>query len=68
LLAVSAENLGCALRIPYEEETADIFETLNHPKEYLMPCYLAIGFPLNEVKKPEQVKWTIEEKIHWNKW
>ena len=68
LLAVSAENLGCALRIPYEEETENIFETLKHPKEYFMPCYLAVGYPLNEAKKPEQVKWKIEEKIHYNKW
>ena len=68
LLAVAAENLGCALRIPYEEETKNILETLNHPREYFMPCYLAIGYPLNEVKNFKQVKWKIEEKIHYNKW
>ena len=68
LLAASAENLGCALRIPYDDETKNIFETIKHPKEYFMPCYLAIGYPLNEVKKIQQVKWKIEDKIHYNKW
>ena len=68
LLAASAENLGCALRIPYEDETKNIFKTIKHPKEYFMPCYLAIGYPLNEVKIVQQVKWKIEDKIHYNKW
>ena len=68
LLAASAENLGCALRIPHDDETKNIFETIKHPKEYFMPCYLAIGHPLNEVKKVQQVKWKIEDKIHYNKW
>ena len=68
LLATSAENLGCALRIPFEQELKNIFETLNHPKEYFMPCYLAIGYPLARVKKPKQIKQKIKERIHYNKW
>ena len=68
LLASTAENLGCALRIPFESEINTIFETLKHPKEYIMPCYLAIGYPLTKVKKPEQIKQKISGKIHYNKW
>ena len=68
LLAVAAENLGCALRIPFEKETRTIFEVLNHPKEYIMPCFLAIGYPLRNAKKPNQIKQKIKEKIHYNKW
>ena len=56
LLAVTAENLGCALRILFEKETKTILEVLNHPKEYIMPCFLAIGYPLTKTKKPEQIK------------
>ena len=68
LLAVAAENLGCALRIPFEKETKTIFEVLNHPKEYIMPCFLAIGHPLTKARKPGQIKQKIKEKIRYNKW
>jgi len=67
-LAVTAENLGCALRIPFDKETKTILEVLNHPKDYIMPCFLAIGYTLKSVRKPEQVKHKIKEKIHYNKW
>ena len=68
ILAATAEKLGYAMRIPFEEETKNIFEILKHPEEYLMPCFLAVGHPLNEAKKVEQIKLKIEEKIHYNKW
>lgn len=68
LLAATAENLGCALRIPFEKELESISEILNHPKEYFMPCFLAIGYPETRVKKPEQIKLKIKDKLHYNKW
>ena len=68
LLAVTAEKLGCALRIPFEKEIENIFEVLKHPKDYFMPCYLAVGYPSTKVKKPEQLKQKIKDKIHYNKW
>jgi nitroreductase len=68
MLAAADEKLGCAIRIPFEQETEHLFETLRHPKEYCMPCYVAIGYPLSRVKKPEQIKQKIKDKIHYNKW
>jgi len=68
ILAVTAEKLSYAMRIPFEQETETIFETLKHPKEYFMPCFLAIGYPLPKIKKPEQLKQKLKEKIHYNKW
>ena len=68
LLAAAAEKLGCALRIPFEHETEHILETLQHPKEYFMPCFLALGYPLPKVKSPEQLKQKVKDKIHYNKW
>ena len=65
MLATTAENLGYAMKIPFEHETKHIFETLKHPKEYIMPCYI---YPLNETKNPKQIKQKIEDKIHYNKW
>ncbi|MCL2139542.1 MAG: nitroreductase family protein [Treponema sp.] len=68
MLAAAAENLGCAMRIPFEKETEHIRETLGHPKDYFMPCYLALGYPLAKAKKTRQIRQKIKEKIHYNKW
>ncbi len=43
LLAVTAEGLASAIRIPTGKEPEQIAAVLNHPKEYMMPCYIAIG-------------------------
>ena len=68
MLAAAAEGLGCAMRIPFEQETENILKILEHPQEYVMPCYVAIGYPAAKVKKPEQIKRKIKEQIHYNKW
>jgi len=68
MLAVTAEKLGYAMRIPFEKETENISEILKHPEEYVMPCFLAIGHPLPKVKSPKQIKHKIVDKIHYNKW
>lgn len=68
MLAATAEGLGCAMRIPFEQETEYMLNVLNHPKEYVMPCYLAIGYPLPKIKSPQQIKKKIKDKIHYNGW
>jgi len=68
MLATTAEGLGCAMRIPFEKETKHILETLQHPKDYFMPCYLAIGHPLKKTGSPKQLKQKIKEKIRYNRW
>ena len=68
MLATTAEKLGCAIKIPFEKETEHIFETLKHPKDYFMPCYLSIGYPILKIKHPKQFKQEIKDKIHYNKW
>ena len=68
ILAVTAEKLGYALRIPFEKETKTIFNIIQHPKDYFMPCFLAVGYPLNDVKMVEQKNQNIKDKIHFNKW
>ena len=68
MLAATAEKLSCTMRIPFEKEIKHIFETLQHPKDYFMPCYLAIGYPLPKIKSPKQIKQNIRDKIHYNKW
>jgi len=67
-LAATAEGLGVAMRIPFEQETKHILETLNHPKEYIMPCFLSVGYPLSKQRNPKQIKQKVKEKIHHDKW
>jgi len=68
LLASVAEGLGCAFRIPSGEETEYISETLCLPKEYVFPCYLAIGYPEDDTALPEQKSIDLKSKIHLNGW
>ena len=68
MLAATAEGLGYAMKIPFEQETRHIRETLKHPEEYVMPCYLAIGHPLPNAAKPAQIARNVKDKIHYNGW
>lgn len=68
LLAVTAEGLGAAFRIPLGEEGPWIQEVLNHPKEYYLPCYIAIGHPVPDAAIGEQIPYNIQDKIHYNGW
>jgi len=45
-----------------------IAETLNHPGEYVMPCYLALGYPEENACISEQKEYNIDSKIHMNQW
>lgn len=68
LLAATAEGLGCALRIPLSNEPEHIAELLDFPKNYVMPCYIAVGYPAENATINEQLKYDIKEKIHYNEW
>lgn len=68
LLAAAAEGLACSLRIPLGKEPEHIAEALGHPKEYTLPCYIALGHPSPEATINTQNGCDIEEKIHINRW
>jgi nitroreductase len=68
LLAAAAEGLYVALRIPFDKEAAHIHEVLKNPDNYIMPCYLAIGYPSENAAWNPQKEYNIKEKIHINKW
>ena len=63
LLAATAEGLGCSLRIPVGEEGANVARLMGAPKDYLLPCYLGIGYPAPEEEKLEQVEPQVAERI-----
>ena len=68
LLASAAEGLGCAFRIPLGNEAEYVAQTLGFPKEYMFPCYLAIGHPEDHTVSPKQKGVDLESKLHLNGW
>ena len=68
LLATTAEGLYAALRIPFDKESAYIKEYLQHPDDYIMPCYLAIGYSEEDAARNLQKEYNIKDKIHINRW
>ena len=68
LLAATAEGLAATLRIPLGDEPVHIAEILNHPKEYVMPCYIALGYAAPDAVIVKQIERNIEDRIHINGW
>jgi nitroreductase len=68
LLAATSEGLSASIRIPLGREPEHILEILNHPKEYVMPCYIALGYPSPKATIVQQKEYNLEDKIHVNKW
>lgn len=68
LLAATAEGLACAIRIPMGDEGKYVAETVGAPKDYVMACYIAIGYPAEDAVLHEQAKVNIDDKLHLNRW
>lgn len=68
LLAATAEGLGCALRIPINDEEAYVLKQIAAPEEYRMPCYLALGYAAPDASVIHQTSCPLEERIHQNIW
>ncbi|MDD4510392.1 MAG: nitroreductase family protein [Oscillospiraceae bacterium] len=67
-LAATAEGLACSMRIPVGEEGKKVTAALGVPIEYMMPCYIGIGYPVEDAAVPEQIDYTAEQKMHFGKW
>lgn len=68
LLAATAENIGCALRIPIGGEEDYVLNQVKAPVGYRMPCYLALGYAAPEASIIRQTACPPEERIHRNIW
>ena len=68
LLAAVAENLACTLRIPLSNEGAWSQEVLGYPKEYLAPCFIAVGKPRESAQRAKQLDYSLSERIHYDNW
>lgn len=68
LLAATNEGIYGVTRIPMKEEIEHIKKTINHPDNYVMPCYIALGYKSENAKLPIQKVINIEDRIHINRW
>ena len=67
-LAATAEGLAFSMRIPVGEEGGNVANVVGAPENYLLPCYLGLGYPSNDKYMPEQVMYKAEDKMHFGKW
>lgn len=68
LIAAAAEGIFAVTRIPMTEESQHIKKTIAHPDDYVMPCYIALGYPTPEAARTRQKEISVEERMHFNRW
>ncbi len=68
LLAATAEGLGSVVHIPVKKEPEQIKELMSVPDGYVLPALVLLGYAAPDALVPAQVKATVENKVHWNKW
>ena len=68
LLAATAEGLGSVVHIPVKKEPEQIKAFMGIPNGYYLPTLVMLGYAVKDAEVPAQVKATIENKVHWNKW
>jgi nitroreductase len=67
-LATTAEGLAYSMRIPVGDEGEKVAKSVGAPNDYLLPCYIGIGYPSDDTIELEQVEYTAKEKMHFGKW
>ncbi len=68
LLAATAEGLESVVHIPVKKEPEKIKEFMIVPDSYYLPAMVILGYSSPVALVPPQVKATIENRVHWNKW
>ena len=68
LLAATAEGLGSVVHIPVKKEPEQIREFLKVPDSWCLPALVVLGYPAKDALLPSQVKATVDNNVHWNKW
>ena len=68
LLAAVSEGIFGVTRIPMTEESEHIKNVVGHPDNYVMPCYLALGYPAKHASRPKQKMFRVQDRIHTNTW
>ena len=67
-LAATGEGLACAMRIPVGDEGVNVAGVVNAPENYLLPCYIGLGYPSEDRPKIQQVEYSAKQKMHFGQW
>ncbi len=67
-LAATAEGLACSMRIPVGIEGEKVADIVGAPDNYLLPCYIGLGYPAENKSEAEQIQYKAEDKMHIGKW
>lgn len=68
LLAATAEGLGCVTRIPFPQEVEYLRKAVGHPDNYVIPCYISVGYPAENAAINKQFIFEAKDKLHMNRW
>lgn len=68
LLAATAEGLGSVVHIPVKKEPEQIKAFLKIPDGWYLPTLVILGYASPNAEVPSQIKATVDNKVHWNKW
>lgn len=67
-LAATAEGYGCNLRIPLGNEEEVAKKALGCPDDYLIPCFIGVGKPMDDETRTKQLDIDIDKQTHWDKY
>ncbi len=67
-LAATAEGLACSMRIPVGIEGINAAKAVGAPDNYLLPCYIGLGYPVDDRPFVEQIEYNAKQKMHFGKW
>ncbi len=68
LIAAASEGIHGVTRIPFDKEQKLLREILGIPNDYMMPCFLALGYPAPDAAEYKQFEYNAQQKIHVNRW
>jgi len=68
LLAAAAEGIFGVTRIPMDNEIQHIQKVVGHPNDYVMPCYIALGYPAKDATRPVQKEVLARDRIRVDAW
>ena len=68
LLAATAEGVFGVTRIPLGNEPQYIKNVVGYPNDYILPCYIGLGYPAKDTFINIQKEVSVKDKIHIDKW
>lgn len=68
LLAAAAEGIFGVTRIPLDGEAEHVKAVVGHPDDYVLPCYIALGYPAEGAGRVRQNRVDVKGKMHRDVW